>query len=219
MLRRIFAALLAAAALLSLSACGGKSVREKDAALLVQGNLDQIYRGQISPEYGELSGVTPEAAAEDYDAAMAAEAAYFCDYFCVENPTPATMERLTSLLQRACAQSTYTLGQVTREKDGSCSVPVEVHPGSALVRTAKALPDSLADFYAKYPPDADGDAAHYENDWAQAVLTVLSAQLDADAPVGEAVSATIHVVQSEDGTWTVSGDDLQIVDSAMLLYP
>jgi hypothetical protein len=96
---------------------------------------------------------------------------------------------------------------------------VEIRPGSALVRTVKALPASLADFYAKYPSDADGDAAAYEKDWADAVLTVLTSQLDADAPAGEAVRTTIRVVRGENGTWSVSGDDLRIVDSAMLLYP
>ena len=50
-------------------------------------------------------------------------------------------------------------------------------------------------------------------------MGIQRAQLDADAPAGATVSATIRVVRSEDGTWTVSEDDLRIVDSAMLLYP
>ena len=216
--RRVWLTLTAAVMALTLAGCGGSSASDADIALLVQGNLDQLYRGEVSADYEELTGVTSRQAAEICEASMAAETAYFCDYFRINSPSQQTTDQITALLKQICSGTTYQTGPVSREGEDSCAVQVELHPSAVLTRAVEALPDRLADFYAKYPPDADGDQARYEADWAEAVIGAVRSQLSG-APSGEPVTATVHVDRNGDGAWAVRGEDLQAVNRAMLLYP
>ena len=61
-------------------------------------------------------------------------------------------------------------------------------------------------------------AVYTKGDWAEAVIGAVRSQLSG-APSGEPVTATVHVDRNGDGAWAVRGEDLQAVNSAMLLYP
>lgn len=129
--RRLLPA-LCAAALLTLSACGG--VSRTDVTTYIQGELDCTYKGDISEEYINLvDGMTQESAQEQYETNAILEAERMLrfldvDYYEEETAEEEVMTRAVELVKEIYTHAQYTVNPAEKLQSGDFAVEVVVSP-------------------------------------------------------------------------------------------
>ena len=130
--RRLLPALLCAAALLALSACGG--VSRDDATTYIQGELDCTYKGIIDEAYVDLvDGMTQESAQEQYETNVTLEAERMLyvldvDYYEEETAEEEVMTRAEELVKEIYSHAQYTVNQAEKLQSGDFAVEVVISP-------------------------------------------------------------------------------------------
>lgn len=227
--KRMLAVILAAVLALGLIACGATEPQDDEpsmeelTALLVQGNLDEIYLGKASEEYLNLIGSTEEEARETYEDGLSYEAEYFADYFDIDILSDPIKAQIIDLYREIYSHVRYTVGNVSKLDDNTYVVKVEVEPINVMELATDSEDEVTASFFEKYA-DADPESmtddeyAAYDADWAQTMIAMVKDQIPLLA-YKPAVSLAVQVVQSDEGIWQISDSDIADLDEQMIYYP
>ncbi|MBO4853832.1 MAG: hypothetical protein J5482_01635 [Oscillospiraceae bacterium] len=226
--KRMLAVILAAVLALGLIACGATDSQkepsmEELAALLVQGNLDEIYLGKVSQEYLDLIGSTEEDARETYEEGLSYEAEYFADYFDIDVLSDPLKEQIMDLYREIYSHVRYTVGNASKLDENTYVVKVDVEPINVMELAMDAEDTATADFFAKYADVdvesmTDEEYEAYDAEWAQAVIATVQAQVPVLA-YKPGVSLAVQVVRGDDGAWQISDSDMGDLDEQMIYYP
>ncbi len=233
--KRILCVLLAAALLLCLAACGkekdgqeGGSARgaasgQQDASTLVKARLDGIYLGQASPEDTALLTGGQEALEAAREDNLNVNVEYFARTFGIENLTEELRSTLKDLYKEIFSHAKYTVGTPEQMDETTWAVPVEVQPIDLVEQMKAAQDEWMAPYYAKYGT-ADYNAMSEEQlaaadaEWAALIVSLAQDKLSGlGYKDPEALGA--QIVKAEDGTWTVSEDDLYTIDEYIVYFP
>ncbi len=226
--KKFFALLLSCSLMLSLCACSGvaekmaNTLTEIQMAALVQGNLDQLYRGIADEEYLKTTNSTEAESQQVYEEMMAYKAEDFAYYFLIEFLTDDLRAEITELCKEIFSKASYTVGSGTVIDDTTVSVTVEVQPIDIYQQMVDDLDSYMADFYAKYPEDviaAMDDAAYaaYDAEWARLVIDLCREKLQT---LGHGESRTLALqVALENDVWCMTDQTLIGFDTLVILYP
>ena len=228
--KRILAVILTAVLALGLIACGATTEPEEEeptmeelTALLVQGNLDEIYKGEASQEYLDLIGSTKEDAQESYEEGLSCEAEYFADYFDIDILSDSLKAQIVDLYRDIYSHARYTVGNASKLDENTYVVKVEVEPINVMELAIDAEETATADFFAKYADKdvqsmTDEEYEAYDADWAETVIAMVKEQIPL-AGYRPAVSFAVQVVKGDDGIWQITEDDLNDLDAQIIYYP
>ena len=223
-IRRLAVLLLACLLLAGLTACAGTPLtREEQFSVLVKGNLDEIYRGRANSDYLKLTGTTAEDVKASFERGLDQEAVFFCGYFSISHPSDRIIEEIKDLYREIYANSSYTVSKAVRVDDATYTVNVVIQPLDIIQTAIDNHNSALADFFRKYEgvdrKELDGDElAEYEEDWAEAIIAMMRGQLT-HVTYRDAVTVSVRVEKTEDGSWQMNAEDLQEIDRLILYYP
>lgn len=115
-IKRIAAAVLALCALLALTACGGLQEKvesklwETAAPILVQGNMDLLYKGVCDENYLKLVNSTQEDCLPYYEENMALQAQAIMAAFEINDVNNNQADRFIDIMKQVYAKADYTIG-------------------------------------------------------------------------------------------------------------
>ena len=223
-IKRVFCAVLAVLMLFSLTACGkkGKKLSEEDAAALVQGRLDGLYKGEINDTYLKVLGLSEEQVRTEYEENLGIYAEFFARYFNVEYPTDELKAQLVLFFQELFSRANYTVGSVSKMEDGNFVVTVEVAPLDLVEQMDEAWDEWMVPFYAKYSSTdftamSDAEYQAMDSDWAGYVLDLAKDKLPGVGYM-EAETLAVQVSKGDDGVWSISDDDIYTIDEYIVYF-
>ena len=115
-IKRIAAAVLALCSLLALTACGGLQEKvesklwETAAPILVQGNMDLLYKGVCDENYLKLVNSTQEDCLPYYEENMALQAQAIMAAFEINDVNNNQADRFIDIMKQVYAKADYTIG-------------------------------------------------------------------------------------------------------------
>ena len=204
---------------LGLGGCGAFDA--DDAAALVQGNLDVVYKGEYTGEYLTQVAMTAEQADAVYQDALLTEAQYFAGIFDVDTELigdEATAE-IVELYRQVYTLCRYEVGEVNRSGDGY-TVEVTVYPVDVFSRFMAE--DSEAFMQSWQDKLAGADFAgktrqEIEALWAADLLSAARARL-ADVGYLEPQVVNVRVVVDSEGYYTIDDADWDLIDELLIAY-
>lgn len=237
MARKRHFATLALAAALCLSATGcstsASQISRHNAAIYVQGVLDETYTGAPREAYLTLMDRTAQQAEEVFTKNLSAEYTQrLVLRFELEDQyvSRSLREDFLALLDTVYAKSSYTVKTATPLDNGRYCVELSVTPvtffAAAYADGYKALRQDFdkthglpaeEEAQAMDPAELRKAEERYYRDWAQAVYDYLYPRLD-NITTGPAVTKLVLVSPDSDGLYTLSATDLQDVDDLILQY-
>ncbi len=233
MMSRALTAVLAAALLILLSGCSLLS-GEGRVTDLVQGNLDHIYLGEYDESYLALVDLSEEEAETEYQAGLRYEAEYFAYYFGIltedesfDDLSPALQQEIINLYDEIYSHSSYTVEPAVRQRDGSYTVKVRIHPIDIMVQAIELYENDgyapLLDYFSENS-EIDWTTITEEEYWADTnrygeLVVDMVRSLLPELGYGEEKSQVIQVEETEDGYLQINGDDFAIFDEYVITYP
>ena len=197
---------------------------QPEGTAFVYAMLCNRYFGEVSEDYLRLALVSPEQAAEDYEAVLAAEMAYVCDYFGVKQEN-ADAEQLRSFVEAVYARSSFEVGE-QQVSGGGITVPVRVWPLRLFDHiTSEDYVPVVLPLWEKYGVSTDEtsiaslSAAQYRNytrEFLSAILTLVESRL-ADAPYGDAQTVQLRL-ERDGGYYRPNAEDLAAIHALVLGY-
>ena len=133
-IKRIAAAVLALCALLALTACGGLQEKvesklwETAAPILVQGNMDLLYKGVCDENYLKLVNSTQEDCLPYYEENMALQAQAIMAAFEINDVNNNQSDRFIDIMKQVYAKADYTIGNVDGPMGGKGSRGYKFYP-------------------------------------------------------------------------------------------
>lgn len=233
--KRVLCVLLAAALLLCLAACGKEKKEAQGAAApagssgqldvsdLVKARLDGIYTGQTAAEAAALLSGGQEALQAAQADNLNVNVEYFARTFGIENLTEELRVTLTDLYKEIFSRAKYTVGTPEQMDENTWAVPVEVQPIDLVEQMKAAQDEWMAPYYAKYGT-ADYSAMSEEQlaaadaEWASLIVSLAQDKLSG-LGYKDPETLGVQVVKAEDGTWTISEDDLYTIDEYIVYFP
>lgn len=234
-MKRIAAILLCGCLLLGLCACGSSSdavldevksllhgeIGREGARELVQGNLNMIYHNNQDVEYLQSVELTAEEAEQVYWEGVDLEVQFFEDYFGIEYDTPEIHERLAQLYDQIYAKSDFTVGEASREEDGSYVMTVTVRPLDIIEIASEDLAVAADTFNSQYTEEqvnAMTEEAYqaYDAAWADLVISEVEAKLPEMGYLPE--RTTEMRVALIDDAWSITDDSMGDIDLLMIQY-
>ena len=199
---------------------------------LVQGNLDSVYLGKVTPEYLKLVDSTKEECQANYLEGLEFEADYFAYYWGIlaedeqlSDLSEQLQQRIIDLYQAIYARAKYTVQKASLQDD-YYTVKVVVEPIDIMVQ-ATELGDSgsyepLEQYYRK--ANAKDWSVMSETEYWQlteeygSIIVEMVESLLPDLGYGESRSQILQVEQV-DGYWQVNSDDFAVLDTYIITYP
>ena len=219
-LKKVLAFALVLALALSLAGCG--TLMTDSMKLLVQGNLDVVYLGKFSEEYMELTDSTEAELEANYLDGLDFQADYFAQYFQIDNLTDEIKAQIVELYKEIFSHSRYEVGEASKVDDSTYGVKLTVYPIDVMQRVideSDAIVDSVNSQFTDEQLATEEGYAVYDAAWAQAFI---DACYDKLASVGylDPEEMVVQVTQDPaDELWTISDNDFQRIDTAIIYYP
>ncbi len=193
----------------------------KDAAALVRGNIDVVYRGVYDAAYLEQVGMTGEEAAAVYEDALRTEAAYFAGYFDVDTTLSGdgVTDQLVELYRTVYAQTKYELGAVI-EDGGDYLVELTVYPIDVFHRFIDEDSENFMQTWREKLATAefaDKTEQEIEAAWAADLIAAVSARVDTLGYL-EPQTIQVRVTQDDSGSYTIADADWDEIDELILSY-
>ncbi len=225
---RTLALVLTFALLLTLTGCGG--MKPEQARTLVQGTLDEFYRGEFDADYLKLVHRTEEEVLANYRKNLSTEADKFAYYFHITylDKHEGLRQEIMELYRDIYAQTRYSVSKdPEKENKSSYAVTVQVEPADVF-QLVLADFDRITDSYnmefrtvnTAAMSDEEKDALALEADafWARAVVDLCKEKL---AQMGrlQPMSVTVRVTKGENDSWSISDADLLKVNETLIDYP
>lgn len=233
-LKRLIVLALSLCLLLSVAGCGesGDAVMDVVANLrgelsasqaqsLVQNNLDAIYLNKASDEYAQMVDSTREEIEAQYWDGIAIEIDVFKSYFSIVIISDEQTERLEKFYDEVYSHSSYTVGDPTKNENGSYSVTVTVQPidiMNAIVDTVTGKMDS----FPQYTEDevnnmTDEEYEQYESQWTEMIISSAEESL---VNIGNLEDTEVEMKVSKiDGLWQLTTESMSAIDMVIVDYP
>ena len=230
-MKKFLAAACGLLLILPLSACGGGGLSAEDAAVYVQGLLDETYLGVFEEDYLKLVDITEEEARETYEHGLEVSYQYLSKNFQFDNNyvTEKTREEAVDLLAEIYSHARYRVGTPAKTGDGF-TVEVTVQPIDLIPKVTGKYFESYSDAFSQtyagatreevdaLPSDeAEAFWTEYENAWALGVVELFRAHLG-ELDHLEPVSLIIRVEPDEDGLYAIPDADFANLDYLILAY-
>lgn len=217
--KRLFCLLLILALVFSLTACRKTNEAKGDdpsqesqgeqqqdeATILVQGKLDSLYLGQYNEEYLKLRGISEEEAAAEREDNLSVNVEYFARTLYINGLTDEVRSELTELYQELFSKLSYRVTDSSQIDENNYAVTVEVAPADIVQQIQEATANWA-------PATADTDA-----EWARTVLDTFREKLETLGYL-EAQNLAVQVTKGEDGSWTVSDDNIYTIDEYIVYF-
>lgn len=216
----------------SLTACGGgKTLSAQDAALYVQGLLDETYLGVYDPDYLALVDLTEEEAEETYRKGLEVSYQYLSKNFQFDDTyiTDETRQAAVDLLAELYSHARYRVGQAVKSGNGF-TLEVTIQPIDLIpLVVEKYMEDYSTTFSQRYAnttkeavdalPEEEAETfwTGYENDWAMGVVGLFRTHLG-ELDYLEPVSLIVRVEPDEEGYYTLPDADFANLDYLILAY-
>lgn len=236
---KLAAAALALALAVSLTGCvrgGDDGITAEEAAALVRGNLDLLYRGTYETEYLEEVNCTEEDAKASYENNMEVEANYLLYYYrsatyghssgnSYTYVTDEQGEEAIALCRDIYGKVKYTVGAAVAQGDGSFAVTVTYSPLDLHQQVDRGWVEFETSFVSQYDEVEKSrmDDDEYD-DWLeetvfpaynQAVLDLVRSKLET-AGYGEEATATLTVAKDADGYYVIDFDSFDAFDQKLV---
>ena len=221
--RTAAALILALALALSLAGCG--TAMSDASAMLVQGNLDEIYLGKFDPDFLTLVDSTEEEAQTIYEDGIEVEVNYFMQFFGIEYPTDEITQELTELYKEIYSHSMYEVGEAADVSENTYGVPLTIYPIDIMQKVADQMEAAAAELQAQYTDEeialitTDENAyIEYDHAWAEMLMGLVRDNMDGIGYL-EPVDMVVQVTRGDDDVWTIDDGDFQRIDAQMIYYP
>ncbi len=222
--KRVCALALALGLSVCLASCGEKSgLSKEDAAVYVQGVIEENYLGTCSKEYMDLVGIGYGDVDAAYEASIQAEVSYFIYNYSIEHPTDELREELTELYEDIYKQIKFEVVSAAEQDDGSFSVKVSVDPLNIAHLAEEKLDEALEPFYEKYTAAdvenmSDEEYEAVDQEWAGIILDAFQTSLP-EMGYLETQSVSVQLEKDEDGYYAITDDDFRRLDALVIDYP
>lgn len=213
---------------LTLTGCGG--MKPEQARTLVQGTLDEFYRGEFDAEYLKLVHRTEEEALANYRKNLSTEADKFAYYFHITylDKHEGLRQEIIELYRDIYAQTRYSVQkEPEKENKSSYAVAVQVEPADIFQLVLTDF-DRITDSYnmefrtvnTATMTEEEKEALALEADafWARAVVDLCREKLSQMGRL-QPVTVTVRVTKDESGSWSISDADLLKINEALIDYP
>lgn len=220
-IKSALALLLAAVMCLSMAACG--SSFEDNVAVLVRGNLNEIYLGQYDEDYMKLVNTTAEDCETNYLSGIEMEAEFFVNYFNIEYPTVELIEEIEELYKDIYSHSKFTVNEPSKLDEDTYAVKLQISPIDIFQLVDDNWDEGMAEFYDKYAESdtstmTDEEYQAFDADWARAIIDMFYEQMP-NLGYKEEQSIAIQITRGEDDVWTISDNDMVSIDELIIYYP
>lgn len=232
--KRVITLLLCASMFLGLTGCGMSEKQEM--TILVQGNIDQIYKGIITEAYLDVIEGTLEECEKNYKESMEIEADYLAYYWGMyEEDKGETFEILEEDLQDNIIEFCEEMLQKTKYKaqeavpqvDGSYTVKLVIEPLDIMQLADEMYSNDtyepLNKFWEKYAeldletlPEAK--YVMYTNEYAEIIMQMLW-ELLPKAGYMESKNQSVQIEMDTDGKYAINEDDWTRINETLVYYP
>ncbi len=185
----------------ALTGCG----QNFDASRYVQACLDANTHGEFN-DYAEITKISVEDARKQYDNLLDQEIAAFDEY----NLSNEKKEKFRTLFEKMYKSFKYEVGEATKKKDGSYSVPVTTYKMLAFQNLAEDMTTFIMDYYqdaiAAGKSPSENEAFEVATDFMYDYITK-----NIDNPeYEEAVTTTVTVAKTDNNSniYTLTNDEL-----------
>ncbi len=208
--------LVGAAAAFATAFCVCSCIRMIDPVAYTQAILDVSYKNKTE-QYMELTGAAQEDAAQIFEHNLETTSRIYKNA-----KLPETMENNYSMLfKNVIMQVRYTVGEATKTKEGNYIVKVSVEPMTLFDDTYETFREKSAEYARSITNDVmNGAAIPSEKEMKQEVYQIyydiLKKELDAGLKYGPAQTVLIHVNKTEEGTYEIPAEDIQMLDSNLI---
>ena len=215
-IKSALALLMAAVMCLSMAACG--SSFEDNVAVLVRGNLNEIYLGQYDEDYMKLVNTTAEDCEANYLSGIEMEAEFFVNYFNIE-----LIEEIEELYKDIYSHSKFTVNEPSKLDEDTYAVKLQISPIDIVQLVDDNWDEGMAEFYDKYAESdtstmTDEEYQTFDADWARAIIDMFYEQMP-NLGYKEEQSIAIQITRGEDDVWTISDNDMVSIDELIIYYP
>lgn len=206
------------------------------AETVVKGNLDEIYKGEYDEEYLSLVEKTEKESERHYQSRMETEAdflAYYWDMYDesvgqdFESLDKELQEELISFCEEIYSMTDYVVEDAVQYADGSYAVKLSIYPLDVIYLATELYHNNgyepLNDYWEKYDgvkfdlmPLEERRVAMEE--YNEAIMQLLWDQID-EAGYFEAETYSILMKTNEDGYRTITQEDWERINKALVYYP
>lgn len=209
--KRIWKSLLASAVaaifICTLTACGSF-----DASGYVKSALDANIHGEFE-EYAELVDISLEEAEQDYNANLDSALQSLESFDLSDEMT----DKYRTLFADLMKKTKYEVGEATKNKDGSYTVPVTITPITNVFDGLMDEAEKQMTEYASQFVSADDTPTGSEiMTYTVELLYNLISDHIANAEYGDPQEFTVSVLQNEDKSYSISNDDMTALTDAMI---
>lgn len=195
-----------------------------EARQLMQGNLDALFRNEITQDYMDLVGETEDALHDAYYEGLDVEAEVFENYFAIEYDNEEIREKIIYFYDQVYPKTDFTLGDVTRDDDGNFVCTVTIRPLNIIQLTADALSDPegpMAEFNEIYTEEAvdamtEEEYMEYDGEWASMILSTATKCLE-EMDYLDARTTEIKVTK-DSGIWSLTDESIENIDLLLIEY-
>ena len=208
-------ALVAAMCALALTGCGSFSASE-----LVKNNLDLIYLDQYTDDYLKKVDLTKEQAHEQYESGIQVEVQTFASYFNIDldHCDASISDQIADLYHQIYPHSKYEVGDTSTSGE-TYLVSLTIYPMDIIDQAMAHSGDFGATWQERVNSGEFNDLSEeeYETAWAQAILDLVSGQLDSIGYL-DPQTISVQVTKDEDGVYGIESGDFQRIDLLMIDY-
>ena len=211
-IKRIAAAVLALCSLLALTACGGLQEKvesklwETAAPILVQGNMDLLYKGVCDENYLKLVNSTQKDCLPYYEENMALQA---------------------QAIMAAFEINDVTIGAASQVDDSHFLVDVTVTPLNFPAQVYDNLGIGLMTFFNTYGEltdeqlnaMSDEEYIQYEETWATGIHNACRVSVKDGPDTLDPVTIQMAVSKTDDGKWSIDDDSILRFNESLMFYP
>jgi len=232
-LKRAAALVLALGLVLALSACsGGREAH--NIKLLVQGNIDAVYKGIFDADYMKLVGSNQTQEEEDYHTGLEREAEYFANYWGIISASKgealtdlddSLVDGIISLYKQIYSQAKYEIQDPVKRSDGSYTVQILIQPIDIMEKADELYENyqPLNDFYSRteevdWNNLSDEEYLSLTNEYGRIILDLVNSKLP-ELGYLEEESLSMQIAKDSDGYFTMNDSDWQRLDLLLLSYP
>lgn len=204
--------LTSAAAAICICSC----IRIIDPVAYTQAILDVSYKNKTE-QYMELTGASQEDAERIFENNLDTTSRIYKNAELTE-----TLENNYSLLfKNIIMRVRYTVGEASKTEEGNYTVEVSVEPMTLFDDTYDTFREKSAEYARSITNDVmNGAAMPSEEEMKQAVYQIyydiLKEELDAGLKYEEAQTIVIHVNKTEEGTYEIPVEDIQLLDTKLI---
>ena len=190
------------------------------ASELVKNNLDAIYLDQYTYDFLKRIDMTKEEAHQQYEQGIQTEVQFFANYFDIDLDLcdSSISDEITDLYHQIYPHSKYEVGDTSINGE-TYLVSLTVYPID-VIDQAMAHSTEFGENWQERIDSGEFDnmtEAQAEEAWANAIIDLVSAQLDSIGYL-EPQTISVQCVKDDDGFYYIDSSDFKRIDALMIDY-